>query len=94
MTKLVQIFFNDKEFVPREHGLSAETKYRPDNHEFSITILDTQTSRDEGRYKIQSLNTKSDCQVFIEEKPLKFVTELENFKLKISWCKDFIYSPS
>ncbi len=79
----VKVFFNDKEFIAREHGLSAETKYRPDNHEFSITILDAQTARDEGRYKIQSLNTKSDCQVLIEEKPIKFVTELENFKLKL-----------
>jgi serine/threonine protein kinase len=81
--KDIKLYLNDKEFNPIEHGSNVEIKYRPEIQEYSVVIGNAQTGRDEGRYKIQTPNTKSDCQVLIEEKPLKFVNEFENYKLKI-----------
>ena len=79
----LKLYLNGKEFVPNEHGDKVSMKFKPETNEYIITIEDSKPERDEGRYKLTSPNTDSECSVVVEEKPLKFVTELENLKIKI-----------
>lgn len=79
----IKLFQNGKEFVPTEHGNDVEVKLSPLSNTFTMQINNAMPGRDEGRYKLTSPNTESECTVIVEEKPIKFVTELENFKIKV-----------
>ena len=78
----LKLFLNDNEFVPAEHGDQVEFKLNKDN-EYTIQITGAQLGRDDGKYKLVSKNTESECSVVIEEKPLKFISELEHCRLKV-----------
>jgi hypothetical protein len=79
----IGVYLNGNEFVPEEHGNEVSIKYNPDLNTYVVQIENVQPGRDEGVFKITSPNTESECKVIIEEKPLKFVTEIENFKIKV-----------
>ncbi len=79
----VKLFFEDAEFISDEHGNDVQLKYDADSRTFTLKVRNVQPKRDEGNYKVKSTNTESQCAVIVEQKPLKFVTELQNVKLKI-----------
>jgi hypothetical protein len=79
----IKVYLNDNEFTPEEHGEECFIKYNKENNTFNIQISKSKKGRDEGKFRIKSPNSESECQVLIEEKPLKIVKEFENVKLKI-----------
>ena len=79
----IKLYLNGNEFIPSEHGEEASIKYNPDTSAYSVQINRVKPGRDDGVYKIKTPNSESECRVEIEEKPVKFVSELENFRLKV-----------
>lgn len=78
----LKLTLNDAEFVPTDHGDQCEIKLNKDN-EYTVQIKGAKLGRDDGKYKLVSKNTESECSVAIEEKPLKFISELEHCRLKV-----------
>ena len=79
----IKVYLNENEFTPEEHGDECFIKYNKENNTFNIQIIKSKKGRDDGKFRIKSPNSESECEVFIEEKPLKIVKEIENVKLKI-----------
>jgi hypothetical protein len=79
----VEIYLNDAKLETNDANPYVTTEFTPTTLVFSIKIENAQKPRDEGKYKVKTPNSESDCQVLVEDKPLRFITELENVKIKV-----------
>ncbi|CAM6005235.1 unnamed protein product [Sphagnum balticum] len=59
---------------------------------YSIHVESAQRARDQGTVCIKTANSASECQVVVEEKPLRFLTELDAVKIKL--LPDFARAPA
>lgn len=77
----IELFFNES--IKLNDAEYVKTSFNVSTYVYTVQIPDSVHARDQGKYIVKSANTQSECQVLVEEKPLKFVNELENVKLKI-----------
>ncbi|RMZ96414.1 obscurin 1, partial [Brachionus plicatilis] len=75
----IDVFLNNNQIMTEADYI----KFKCNSNVFSILIENSRTERDDGIYTIKSPNTESACRVIVEEKPVKFFSQLDDVRLKI-----------
>ena len=70
-------------FESSKHGEDVTIKSIPETKSYQIIIKNSLKIRDDGVFGFKTPNTFSECKVEVEETPIVFKKELENFKLKV-----------
>ena len=80
----LELHLNNEKLKPNTllSSLNPKINFNPNTAVLSIQFDSAQTSH-QGKFKLKTPHTECECQVTVEEKPLKFIKELDSVRLKI-----------